>query len=333
MNILFITRKHPPAVGGMEKLSYHLTTEMAKIAKTYKIAWGGSQKWLLFFMIYAFFKASRICGTKKIDVIHIGDPVLSILGVVLKKLFNKPIAVTCHGLDLTYRSIIYQKYLDLFFTKLDKYICISRYTQELACRRIAREKTKVIPVGVSTDFQYVSRKYKHPKTLITVGRLVKRKGIYWFLTTVFPKLPTNYNYTIIGDGPEQMKIKSFIENNSLHQRVSLITGASDAEVHALYAGADVFVMPNIHVEHDVEGFGLVALEAAATGLPVVAAAVDGIPTAVVHNKNGCLVPERDADAFCTAIRRARPKKMFSEYSREHYAWEKIAQHYLEAFRT
>lgn len=332
MNILFITRKHPPSVGGMEKFSYYLSSTLSRYANTRKIVWGGSQKWLPFFMIHAFLKAGRICAKKNVDVIHLGDPVLSILGAMLKKLFNIPVAVTCHGLDLTYKNVLYQKYLDIFFQKLDKYICISRYTQELACRRIPREKTVIIPNGVHGSFEYVQRKHQHYKTLITVGRLVRRKGVYWFLTTVFPKLPVNYRYTIVGDGPEKMKINKFITKNNLNHRVTLITAASDADVRTLYAAADIFVMPNIHITNDVEGFGLVALEAAATGLPVVAVAVDGIPSAVVHNKNGYLVPELDADAFCTAIKLARPHKKFSTYSHKHYSWEKIARQYIEAFR-
>ncbi len=332
MNILFITRKHPPSVGGMEKLSHNLISTISRHANTRKIAWGGSQKWLPFFIIHAFLQASRICAKKNIDVIHLGDPVLSALGALLKKIFKIPVAVTCHGLDLTHRSTLYQKYLDVFLPKLDKYICISRYTQELACKRVAREKTSVIPVGIHTSFEYAKRKMRSSKTIITVGRLVRRKGVYWFLNKVFPKLPANYSYVIAGDGPEKMKISDFIKNNSLQNRVKLITAASDAEVLSLYYNADVFAMPNIHVQHDVEGFGLVALEAAATGLPVIASAVDGIPSAVVHNKNGCLVREQDADAFCKAIKKARPSKESSRYSREHYSWEKIARRYIEEFQ-
>jgi len=333
MNILFITRKHPPAVGGMEKLSFHLISTVSRYANIHKIVWGGSQKWLPFFIIHAFLQAGRICYKKNIDIIHLGDPVLSIIGVALKKIFNVPVAVTCHGLDLTHRNTLYQKYLDLFFSKLDKYICISRYTQELACKRISREKTTVIPVGIHTSFEYVQRKNRHSKTLITVGRLVKRKGVYWFLTAAFPKLPANYNYTIVGDGPEKMKITTFIKNNNLHSRVKLVTAANDDEVRALYADTDVFVMPNIHVKHDVEGFGLVALEAAATGLPVIASRVEGIADAIHHGKNGYLVPEKDSQAFKRRMETidAKVGRRFSAYTRKNFSWTNVTKKYLELF--
>jgi glycosyltransferase involved in cell wall biosynthesis len=65
--------------------------------------------------------------------------------------------------------------------------------------------------------------------------------------------------------------------------------------------ADVFVMPNIRVDGDQEGFGIVLLEAGAYNLPVVASNLEGIKDAVLDGKTGRLVPERDADSYLEAI--------------------------------
>jgi len=328
MEILFITRKHPPAVGGMEKLSYHLTKSVAEITPTRKIALKKGQ-WLPFFMISAFFQAGRLCGKGKVSVVHLGDPVLSIIGVILKKLFRVPVAVTCHGLDLTYDNWLYQKYLDLFFNNFDLYIGISRYAQELAAKRVPG-KTTFIPVGVSPEYKYVNRK-RNGKTLITTGRLVKRKGVMWFLKEVFPRLK-DYKYIIVGDGPEKDKIAEAVQKNSWQKRVRIVDNASDEQIRELYAAADIFVMPNITVPGDAEGFGIVALEASAAGLPVIASSIEGIKDAIIYGKNGYLVNEKDAEGFVKAIKKAKAPKSFSDYTLKEYSWRKIAEKYVEAFK-
>jgi len=329
MEILFITRKHPPAIGGMEKLSYHLTKSVAEIAPARKIALRKSQ-WLPFFMISAFFKAGRLCGSKKISVVHLGDPVLSIIGVLLKKLFKVPVAVTCHGLDLTYDNWPYQKYLDLFFNNFDLYIGISRYAQELAEKRVPG-KTTFIPVGASPEYKYTNRK-RNGKTLITTGRLVQRKGVTWFLKEVFPKLK-DYKYIIVGDGPEKENIAEEIQKNGWQKRVRIVDNATDEQIRELYADADIFVMPNIKVAGDAEGFGIVALEASAAGLPVIASNIEGIRDAIADGKNGYLVDEKDAEGFVKAIKNAKADKSFSDYTLKEYSWRKIAEQYVEAFKN
>ncbi len=335
MRILFITRKHPPSSGGMENLSYHLTESISKAAECHKIAWRGSQKWLPFFLISAFIKACAHCRKRNIDIIHIGDPVLSVIGVALKKIFNIPVAVTCHGLDLTYPNQLYQKYLDLFLGKMDKYICISTYAQRIACKRVPSSKTIVIPVGVNSSFSFTDKKFGKRKLLLTVGRLVKRKGVLVFLKDVFPNLRKSYEYVIVGKGPERSIIAEHIKQNGLQNRVRLITNADDETLKKIYKAADIFIMPNITVKNDVEGFGLVALEAAATGLPVIATRVDGITDAIIDGKNGYLVNEgvpAEMKQKIESIKLARNRK-FSDFTRRKYSWNTIAKQYINAFKT
>ncbi len=335
MNILYITRKHPPSSGGMENLSYQLNSALSKISRTRKISWGGSQKWLPFFLPYAFIKACAHCRKRDTDIIHLGDPALGIIGALLKKIFNIPVAVTCHGLDLTYPNILYQKYLDKFFGKMDAYICISSYAQKLACQRVSIDKTTIIPVGIDPSFCFSGKKPGERKTLLTVGRLVKRKGVLMFLKEILPRLHSSYEYVIVGKGPEKDAISEYIKKNGLQNRARLITNADDEALKKIYRAADIFIMPNITIKNDAEGFGLVALEAAATGLPVIATAVDGITDAITEGKNGYLVKEGDYAAMIKKIEnvRASRNKAFSDYTRKKYSWNTIAKQYLKAFKA
>ena len=76
---------------------------------------------------------------------------------------------------------------------------------------------------------------------------------------------------------------------------------SDEQVANLYRGADLFVMPNIAVEGDIEGFGVVLLEAGLNGMTSIAARLEGIEDAVTHGANGFLVESRDAQGFAAEI--------------------------------
>lgn len=85
--------------------------------------------------------------------------------------------------------------------------------------------------------------------------------------------------------------------SALQKRVHLLGYLPESQLKTVYAAADVFVMPNLPVSGDVEGFGLVALEAATYALPVVAAALEGIQDAVVPERTGYLLSAGDAERW------------------------------------
>ena len=101
MKILYLTRKYPPMKGGMEKANFYLSLNLKKFANVELIFWDKSQKWLPFFIFYFLVKSFCVLLTKKIDIIHLGDGLLSHLGLIFKKAFHVPVAVTVNGLDIT----------------------------------------------------------------------------------------------------------------------------------------------------------------------------------------------------------------------------------------
>ncbi len=346
MKVLFFTRKYPPSVGGMENQSYHLTKEIECAKKI--ISYGGSQFRLPLAMIKFMFQG--LIYAKKFDVIHLSDSVLCKLGWLIKLIYKKPIAVNLHGLDITYNKWGYQTYLKLFGKKLDLYICNSINTKRLA-EKHGFINTIVIPNGfttplpVPTSFEDKSLESLNTKGnciyILTVGRLVARKGAAWFMENVFFKLPKNIKYLIVGEGKERYSIQHFITGNDLTDRIKLLGKVSDSDLEIIYHLTDMFVMPNIKVKDDVEGFGIVALEAAVRGIPVIAADVDGIGDAVKDNINGLLFPAQDADALFDKIMYfiSNPEyvKEFSnkskEYTQINYNWKKVTKLYLTAFHN
>jgi phosphatidyl-myo-inositol dimannoside synthase len=200
---------------------------------------------------------------------------------------------------------------------LDHMICVSRATREEALRRgLNHDKCTVIPNGVDPDAIHKSGEFKQcrqilsdrigidlqgRKVLLTVGRLVKRKGIAWFSDRVLPRLDTSCLYVIAGDGPEREPIRKIIESRNLGERALLLGRVSDSYRNLLFNAADLFIMPNTRVENDIEGFGIVAIEAGSCGLPVVASDLQGIRDAVIQGETGYLVKEGDSEGFRWAI--------------------------------
>ena len=146
-----------------------------------------------------------------------------------------------------------------------------------------------------------------PHILLTVGRLVPRKGVRWLVTEVLPRLAerrADWIYLVVGEGPERQAIAEAARRDQrVAQRVHLLGQISDDELRTAYAAADLFVMPNVPVPGDSEGFGIVHLEARAAGLPVVAADIEGISESFISGEDGWLVPAGDAAAFVDAIDR------------------------------
>ena len=357
MKILFITRKFPPTKGGMEKVAYELYNHLSEIEDVILVKWGGSNKWLPLVLPCILIRSFLILLTNRVDVIYLQDGLLSPLGVILK-VFKISIVITIHGLDITYKNKFYQLVVPKCVGHLDKVVCISHATKnECIQRGISEEKLIVIPHGIKDEFYMMGERkeklrnnlskklnidLKNKKILLSVGRLVERKGIHWFIESVVPKIVGQRNivYLIAGDGICREKIKKGINKNNLENCVTMLGKVDHEMLKLLYNTSDIFVMPNIPVKGDMEGFGIVAMEAASCGVPVVASDMEGIKDAVKDEKNGFLIEYYNMQEFVNVVtkllkddnEREEFGKIAREFSLENYCWTKIAGEYLEEFR-
>ncbi len=256
-----------------------------------------------------------IFNARRYDVIHFSDAILAPLIPVIRLVSQARISFTVHGLDIVYTRFGYQTFIPKFLKRADKIIAVSNYTKaQCVTRGIPDQKITVIPNGTDIDqYEQCTDEDKsnllakfdistEGKTiLLTTGRLIQRKGHEWFLYHVFKKLPESFIYIIAGTGPRQEAIVSAIQDLGLTGRVYLLGRVADEEIKCLYQISDIFVMPNIRVVNDQEGFGIVNIEAGSYGLPVVATNIEGIIDAVVEGKSGRLVEEKDHQGFIDAI--------------------------------
>ena len=352
MKLLVLTRKYPPQIGGMQKQSFELIRSL-KLELKENIDYlylNKNQLNLIWWIPLNFFKAFIMTKKNNYDIIHICDGLLSPLGLLLKKISSKKVTVTIHGLDVVYNNKLYQLIVPYCIKKLDKIFCVSKNTAKICIDKgIDNKKISVITNGVnpdefSTDIknakEILSKKINCPlynkKIIITVGRLVKRKGVSWFIEDVFPELKKsekNIVYIIAGSGKEENDIKNKIKEN---KNIIFLGKIDDDLLKILYNSADCFVMPNIPVPDNIEGFGIVAIEASSKGVPVVASNIDGINEAVINNKNGFLVESRNIDMFKKRIieainmdkKRRNEIKIFTE---KKFGWNIISKKYIDEF--
>lgn len=344
MKVLFITRTYPPLVGGMEKFASDFYNNYRQIGEIDLLANSGGKKTFFLFLVRALF--TLMLKSRKYSVIHLYDAVLFPLIPFIRLFSRAKISFTVNGLDIVYSSYGYQKVMPFFLNMADKVLAISKYTM-MQCkeRGISKEKLDAIPIGVTFARDEVcleSEKAKlffkfgipsGKKILLTVGRLVKRKGHEWFIRNVFVNLADEYIYIIAGYGPEFQEINNVVQDLNLTGRVHILGEVSDHEKNCLYQISDLFIMPNIRVTGDQEGFGIVLLEAGQYGIPAIASNIEGIKDVIIDGKTGRLVEEGDAHGFIAAI--TSPGIDSSNIKSTlalNFDWKNISKRYSEEFQ-
>ena len=346
IKILFVARTYPPLVGGMEKFASDFYRYMQELTQVRLIANSIGKKNIIPF----FFKVMGYLmrHARDYDIIHFNDAILAPLLPIIRVFSSARVTFTVHGLDVVYQKYGYQHLVVPFLRRADKVFSVSQYTKtQCLQRKIPQKKIKIIPNGLDfaqsspcTEENKESVLLKIPldlsdKTiLLTLGRLIPRKGHAWFLESVFPLLPLHYVYLIAGNGPEFNNISQVIRKSGLDNRIILLGYVSELEKNCLFQMADLFIMPNISDQYDQEGFGIVLLEAGKNGLPVVASNIEGIKDAVIENVSGQLVKEKDAQAFYDAILNMDiDDAQILDYLRQKYDWQVIRQMYIKEFQV
>lgn len=352
MRILFVSRAFPPVVGGIENQNHALFCHLDRIARVTLLANTRGKRFLPLFLPYALCRCLFLA--RKHDVILLGDGVLAVVGWWIRWFARAPTACVLHGLDLTFANPVYQAlWIRRFLPKVDALFPVSRETAEVAARKGLRpSRCHVIPNGVDPEAfsgkllwaeleALAGRPLRDCRLLLTLGRLVERKGVEWFVRNVMPRLDSDIVYLVAGEGPMRPRITEAVHQLGLASRVMLLGKVSDPLRRTLYQVADVFVQPNIPVAGDMEGFGLVVLEAAAAGAPVVASRLEGLQDAVRDGESGMLVAPGDVEGFVAAIhqltRDPAYREAFGRRARacvlSHYHWSAIAERYLRACQT
>jgi len=150
----------------------------------------------------------------------------------------------------------------------------------------------------------------HTVLLLSVGRLQRRKGHDMTLRALAllreqasqpNEMTPKVHYAIVGDGQERERLERLAVQCGVGDRVTFLGEVPADHLPAWYAASDVFVMPNRVDDGDIEGFGIVFLEAAATARPTIGGESGGVPEAIERNETGLLVDGADPRSIAEAI--------------------------------
>jgi glycosyltransferase involved in cell wall biosynthesis len=356
--VLFVTRKTKETEGGMQRASASLYRELAKISNVDMLVLPEDPASLLLSLPRILIKG--LMKRRAYDVVYLQDGLLSVLGAFWRAMGTK-VVITVHGLDVTYPHPIYQRIVPRLISRHDAVVCVSQATKaECESRGIEEGKIKVIGNGVSDDYSHYCNSsdrgdlkicienhfgidIKGKKILLSVGRLVERKGFHWFIENVFEEATKGRDdvcYLIVGDGPMKERIERSIASLGPAGRNIHALGFVDEEwLKRFYAISDIFVLPNIKVSGDMEGFGIVGLEAASANLPIIATEIEGMTDFLKNDVNSFMIPEGDASQFANRlamlIDEERLRKKIAENAKDmvsrQYTWGNISAHYMTLF--
>ena len=253
----------------------------------------------------------------KIELLQIGQVLpLGTLAMVCQTSKKISYIFYAHGLDITLPQTFKRK--KILLKKIIKHaraMVANSYWTKDELERLGADPNKIIVAypgpnlssEQSSEWKIEEIKKEHElkdkKILLTVGRLVERKGhdmVIKALPEIIKKIP-NVTYLIVGKGPRRTHLEKLVNQNSLRDYVKFISNVAQNDLAALYQICDVFIMLSRQLANgDVEGFGIVYLEANMFGKPVIAGQSGGVPEAVVHGQTGILVDPTDIDQITQA---------------------------------
>jgi glycosyltransferase involved in cell wall biosynthesis len=345
--VLYVTRKWPPAVGGMETYSVELTRELQSWLPLEVLALpgrpGGSPPGALALTGFAISNAWDYLRRKRVPaILHVGDLAAWPLGLLAR--LRRPhaaVVISAHGTDVSYqrrktlKGRLYKAYLRLGARLLTRATVVSNSAATAAVAAETGWSTaRVIPLATRTE--PLAAPQDHGNDLLFAGRLLEQKGCAWFIRNVMPLLPPEIGLRVAGTIWHEGE-REALDN----PRVSYLGPLDKDALVEEYRRALCVISPNIELPSGLfEGFGLVAPEAAASGGVLLAAATGGLVDAVIDGETGFLVPSSDADAWARKVlevtkwsqeTRQRFVERAMAKSREVYSWSRVASEVIEAY--
>lgn len=232
---------------------------------------------------------------------HFGPDALTIARAA--ELARRPLVVTFHGYDAAVWAHASPALARRVFLAASRIIAVSHFVRgELIAAGAPPEKTIVKHIGQRPDLTGPVWAPQRERSIVFVGRLVPKKGADDLLNAV-SRLPSELSGTpilLIGDGPERLAMERLA--SSLRLNATFLGVQPPEQVRHAMRSAGVLCVPSRTApDGDSEGLGMVFLEAAAQGTPVVSTQHGGIPEAVTDGVTGLLAPERDIDAIAARL--------------------------------
>jgi phosphatidylinositol alpha-1,6-mannosyltransferase len=266
----------------------------------------------------------------------------------VKHIVHIPYLLYAHGEEIT-TGLVSRKFqwlIPRIYNGASVIIANSANTKAiLESINVTPDKIHMLHPGVSADVFDVNTedanriKNKHQiencPILLTVGRMQKRKGqdmVIRALPLIRKKFP-KIKYLIVGGGKEYPFLQKLADEQKVAESVIFAGRVSDEDLPAYYAACDIFIMANREIDGDIEGFGMVFLEANAARKPVIGSLSGGAVEAVVHRVTGLSVDGTNVNAIADAVifllENPQKAKTMGETGRQRveneFTWESVVQ--------
>lgn len=241
------------------------------------------------------------------------------MGLWLRRWLNLPFVIYAHGNEIL--GVMQDSWPKprLALQQADRVLAVSQFTADLVQKvGVAPDHIEVVHPGCAVDTlrplspkpelqQKLLGSRSRDHVILTVGNLVARKG-HDMVLRALPHLLQHLSevtYLIVGDGPYRAQLEALTTTLGLQDHVIFAGQVPDEDLPDIYALSTVFIMPSREQTAvcDVEGFGLVFLEANACGKPVIGGRSGGIPDAIVDGVTGLLVNPNDPEDIAQALAR------------------------------
>lgn len=322
----------------MERLNWHLAEELSRQAEVRVIGPQGAAARapsgvavreapltpLWRFLFQARRLARREARQWQPDIVLAGSALTAPLARAAARGCKAKTAVYVHGLDVAVSHPLYQALWHPAIRGAEHIIANSQPTADL-CRKIGIDDGRIgivhpgvslpnAPLDTAAVAQFrAEHNLANRSLLLSVGRLSARKGLREFVTEALPHIAAarpDILLLVVGDAPQQAlhaapqtleSIRAAAAQVGVADNLRFLGKISDPELETAYCAAEVHVFPVRQVPGNPEGFGMVAVEAAAHGLPTVAFATGGVVEALSKGRSGALVTPGDYAAFAEAV--------------------------------
>jgi len=240
---------------------------------------------------------------ERIDVIHVHCPLSPTLPLLALRVATQPIVGTFHSTsssDLPFRLL--RRQLLPYYRRIDRALAVSETAHEFVARHFSGP-VEILPNGVNLDrfrpgLKRLERFEDDTPNILFVGRHDPRKGLPELLTACewLAARGARFRLIVVGDGRLRRRVER-MASGALLGRVHFEGRVSNEHLPWYYASADIFCSP----ARGGESFGIVLLEAMASGVPVVATDLPGYRTVLTSGKEGLTVPPRNPRALADAL--------------------------------
>lgn len=286
-----------------------------------------------------FFKLLKIPQDSIIHL-HVSQPFVSEIVWLVSKIKNIPYIAQVHsdigpsgkmGFLLPFYKKIFLRRVLLSASRI--IVPTADYVELISNKyKISKNNICIVPCGVDLkNFRQLTVKLHNPIRLLFVGRLQIQKNIPLLIKS-FKKILDNNNFNvelnIVGEGEDRNKIIQLIKSLNLENKIHLLGALKGKRLYGRYSNSDIFILTSIY-----ESFGIVLIEAMASGLPVIVSDIPSVRNVVINEKTGMLVSLSEVE-FAKVIKEiiinpSLRKKLIANGLKEvkKYDWDSIVKRY------